>query len=43
MFNKVKPMLFSCIAFVGMFVAIGGIHPTSICTFHQPELPKGYK
>ena len=43
MLNKLKPMVLSGIAFLGVIVALGGIKPASIGTFHQPELPEGYK
>jgi cyclic lactone autoinducer peptide len=43
MLNKLKTLAISCVAFVGILAALGGIQPTSIGALHQPELPRSCK
>lgn len=43
MLKRFKTLAISSVAFVGLLAALGGIQPTSIGAFHQPELPKNCK
>lgn len=43
MLNKLKTFAISCVAFVGILAALGGIQPASIGFLHQPELPQSFK
>ena len=43
MVTRFKAFALSCVAALGILVALGGLQPMSIGSLHQPELPKSCK